>query len=102
MAYNAPFSRAKPLDAFVRRMGQHGQGVALIPLWPDTDLWSDAVWSTASAMLFMRRRIRFLNPDGSTPRGNAPFPTALVAYGPDDAEVLRTSGIEGRFLLLGE
>lgn len=94
---NPPFSRAKPLEAFVRRMAEHGHGTALLPMWTDTALWEESVWSTASAVLVLRRRVRFLNADGSRSAG-APFAGALVAYGKADAEVLQHSGIAGKYI----
>lgn len=96
---NPPFSRAKPLAAFVARMAAHGHGTALLPLWTDTDLWQDSVWSVASAILILRRRVRFLNPDGSRSTG-APHATALVAYGQCGADALRDSGIPGQYMRL--
>lgn len=96
---NPPFSRAKPLAGFVRKMSEHRHGTALLPMWTDTDIWEEFVWSTASAVLVLRRRVRFLNADGSRSAG-APHATALVAYGKADADQLQRSGIAGQFIRL--
>ncbi|WP_372457007.1 DNA N-6-adenine-methyltransferase [Microbacterium allomyrinae] len=94
---NPPFSRAEPHRAFVARMAEHGHGTALLPLWTDTDVWEDSVWTVAAAILVLRNRVRFLKADGS-PSPGAPFAMALVAYGEQDADALAGSGIGGHFL----
>ena len=63
----------------------------------DSGLFHEQVFAKASAMLFMRGRIKFFRPDGS--RGNSPgCGSILVAYGENNAHVLERSGIPGYFI----
>lgn len=82
---NPPYGRT--IDQWVTRLMIHGHGVALIPCTPDTRLWQNVILPQASAVLFVRGRIRYLNSPSP-----ANHPSALVAASDDDAEHLRQSG----------
>ena len=49
-------------------------------------------------MIFMRRRVKFLRPDGTT--GSPFFGSCLVAWGDECDHRLRGSGIEGKYVVL--
>ena len=53
---------------------------------------------TAASMIFMRHRVRFLRPDGTT--GSPFFGSCLVAWGATCDRRLRQSGIEGKYVVL--
>jgi hypothetical protein len=59
------------------------------------------VWEAASAILFIRGRLYFFRPDGTT-EGNAGHGSVLAAYGDLDVEQLkkaaRTNKIPGRLV----
>ncbi len=94
---NPPYSRA-PLRQFCEKMARHGDGIALLVNRQDNLLWQEVIFPTAKSMLFMRHRVRFLRPDGTT--GSPFFGSCLVAWGDTADRRLRQSGIEGKYVVL--
>jgi hypothetical protein len=80
---------------WVKRMSEHQHGTLLIFARTETDYWHEGIWPFASAILFIRNRLNFYLPDGTRAKGNAGGPSALIAYGSRDAEILAKSGIRG-------
>lgn len=95
---NPPYSTQK-LAGFMGRMVDHGRGVALLPAATDTRLFFEAVWNRATACLFVKGRIFFLEPDGRMSRNSAGA-SVLVAYGAYDADILASQPLEGQFVPL--
>lgn len=95
---NPPYGReaTKWLD----RLATHGRGIALIFARTETEMFFDQVWRRAHAVLFLRGRLHFHYVDGRRAAANAGAPSVLVAYGYDEATVLRDCGIDGQFILL--
>lgn len=50
--------------------------VCLIPARPDTKVWQDIIFKHASAICFIKGRLKFGNSKDS-----APFPSALIVFG---------------------
>ena len=94
---NPPYSRVL-LRQFCERMAQHGDGIALLVNRQDNLLWQEVIFPTAASMIFMRHRVRFLRPDGTT--GSPFFGSCLVAWGHDCDRRLRKSNIEGKYVVL--
>ena len=93
---NPPYSRPL-IEQFVKRLAEHGDGIALLFNRCDTAMWQDVIFEKATAVKFLRNRIRFYRPDGS--RGDSPgCGSVLIAFGEDNAEVLRTCSIEGKYV----
>lgn len=93
---NPPYGRETA--RWLARMAEHGNGVALVFARADTAWFHDAA-SSAGAVLFVRKRIRFVGPDGK-PRpgkdGKASSPGAgsmLVAWGAENVAALERSGL---------
>jgi hypothetical protein len=63
----------------------------------ETD-WFEPIWESATAILFMADRLSFYRPDGTRQPANSGAPPVLVAFGSDDAERLKASGIPGAFV----
>ena len=82
------------------RLATHGIGTALIFARTETAMFVVHVWKRADAVLFIHGRLHFYTVGGQRARGNAGGPSVLIAYGSEDAEQLRTSGIAGTFLRL--
>lgn len=80
------------------RMVQHGNGIALIFARTETDDWFTHIWPKASAILFLQGRLYFHHVDGTRAEYNAGAPSALVAYGKENAQTLLKSGIKGKFI----
>ena len=82
---NPPYSNAGP---WVARLADHGCGIALIFARTDARWFSEHVWLRATAVLFLKRRLRFYGPDGNRPLQPAPAPAILAAYSMADATIL--------------
>ena len=95
---NPPYTR-KLIEPFIRRMTEHGDGVALIFNRMDIALWHDVIFPTADAMLILRGRLRFYRPDG-TQGDAAGCGSVLVAWGAHNAEVLESCGLAGMYIKL--
>lgn len=94
---NPPYGKEMP--PFLERMAKHGSGIAFIFARTETKAFFDFVWNKATAVLFLKGRVKFLNAD-YTVTGAANAPSVLIAYSEDDAEILKKSGIEGHFIYL--
>jgi hypothetical protein len=88
---NPPYG--KGVDDWLAVMVGHGRGTALLPSRTETGWFQFAV-ARASAVLFLERRIAFLNPDG-TPVDNNTVGSCFMSYGIYDREKLRNSGLAG-------
>lgn len=88
---NPPYSA--PLE-WMKRMAEHGDGVALIFARTETRWWQDHVFGRADEIRFLRGRLKFVREDG-TVGDSAPAPSALVAYGEWAVEAVACSGIDG-------
>lgn len=94
---NPPYSRVL-LRQFCEKMAGHGNGIALLINRQDNVLWQEVIFPTAASMIFMRHRVCFIRPDGTT--GKPFFGSCLVAWGHECDRRLRQSGIEGKYVVL--
>lgn len=99
---NPPYSRPL-INKFLEKMAHHNNGIALIFARTDTKLFHDLVFDKASALLFMKGRIKFYNLNGE--EGGTPgIGSVLVAYDNDrrrfNTQALINSGIEGKLIFL--
>lgn len=90
---NPPFGAHT--EAWLRRMALHGNGIALAFARTETRMFHRWVWPHAAAVLFLASRPHFHLPDGTRAKGNSGGPICLIAYGEDNAEALRRSGLKG-------
>lgn len=81
-------------EKFLKRMAEHGNGIAFIFARTETRAFQKHCWRAATAMLFMAGRVKFRLPGGGL-SGPAGAPSVLVAYGVQNAESLRACGILG-------
>lgn len=88
---NPPFGR-KAMK-WMRRMAEHGNGIALIPARTETAMFFESVWGAADAVLFIQGRPHFHRVDGSRAAFNSGAPICLVAYGPANVGSLEQSGL---------
>lgn len=97
---NPPYGRT--MGEWVRRLAEHGSGVALIPVTTGTRLWQDIVFPNATAILFYRHRINFLRREGldTAEEMVAPQASALIAFSAEDAARLAKSKLQGECLQL--
>ncbi len=99
---NPPYNRHA--EAWIARLAAHGQGTALLFARTDTAWFADNVLDhpNATALLFLRGRVRFVRPVTLDAPDNGGAPSVLVAYGPADAARLKASGLRGSYVTLGE
>jgi hypothetical protein len=84
---------------WLKRLADHGNGIALIFARTETEMFFEHAWKRASAMLFIKGRLHFHYPDGQRAAFNAGAPSVLLAYGQENAERLQTCEIEGALWL---
>ena len=77
---NPPYSRPL-IELFVRKLAEHGNGIALLFNRCDSKMFQDVIFPKATGMKFLRHRI-------------------LLAFGEDNAEILRNCAIEGKYVQL--
>lgn len=93
---NPPYS--KPLfDKFIKRMIGHNDGILLTFNRCDTKIFQEHIFHTAKAMLFIKGRIKFFTPDGNQ-TGTPGCGSVLIAFGEENAEILRTCNIAGKYV----
>lgn len=97
---NPPYGSKEVVGPWMRRMANHGNGIALIFARTETDTFFETVWEKAQAILFLKGRLNFYRINGSPGLINSGAPSVLIAYGDDNAEVLRTCGLSGKWLAL--
>jgi hypothetical protein len=95
---NPPFGGRNGLRPWLTKFFAHGSGVALVPDRTSAPWWQEFA-PKADAILFVRKKIRFIRPDGlegpSPPNG-----TTLLAAGPFGALALEAARRNGLGLLL--
>jgi hypothetical protein len=91
---NPPYGEAR--DRWVDRCiaeGAHRKVVLLIPAHTETAMFYEAVWWAADGVLFLKGRPHFHYVDGRRAKFNSGAPIALVAYGSENLDALRHSGL---------
>lgn len=88
---NPPFGREAV--KWLRKLVQHGNGIALIPARTETAMFYECVWGAADAVLFMKGRPHFHYVDGRRAPANSGAPICLVAYGVANVSALQRSGL---------
>lgn len=97
---NPPYSREAV--KWLRRMAEHGNGIALVFARTETEWFWETVWEapTATSILFLEGRLHFHHPDGRRAKANSGAPSVLVAYGMEAAARLSRSGLAGALVPL--
>ena len=88
---NPPFGREAV--KWLRRMRDHGNGIALIPARTETAMFYETVWGVADGVLFINGRPHFHYIDGRRADFNSGAPIVLVAYGILNKISLENSGL---------
>lgn len=95
---NPPYGREA--EAWLRRLADHGDGLALIFARTETAMFFAQVWERADALLFLRGRLHFHHVDGRRAAANGGAPSVLIAYGRRNVERLRDVSDLGAFVPL--
>jgi len=83
------------------RLCEHGDGIALVFARTETCDWFNHVWRKAAAILFIKGRLHFHHVSGIRADANSGAPSALIAYGQNNALALRECRIPGALVLDG-
>lgn len=90
---NPPFGAEA--EAWLSRMADHGNGIALVPARTETRWFVTTIWQRAESVLFLHGRPHFHYPDGARGRANSGVPICLVGYGANSHHRLLTCGLPG-------
>lgn len=94
---NPPYGRG--MELWLEKLKFHGNGIALIFARTETKCFFQHIWYNADAILFVKGRIRFYHVSGIQ-AGTPGAPSVFIAYGKENATILKNCGIEGKFLEL--
>jgi len=90
---NPPYGQRTGL--WLKKLADHGNGIALIFARTDVSWFQDQGLNRCDGILFIRGRLVFCRPDGTTSKTNAGAPSCLIAYGSQNLIALTRSGING-------
>lgn len=95
---NPPYGREAA--QWLRKLADHGDGLALIFARTETEMFFEHVWEKAHALLFLRGRLSFHHVDGRRAAANGGAPSVLIAYGAQNASGLKALASMGAFVQL--
>lgn len=87
---------------WMRKLADHGNGIALIFARTETKMFFETVWRRATGCLFLEGRLFFCYPDGTPAKSNSGGPSVLVAYGEHNYQALLDSQLSGHPVRLKE
>lgn len=93
---NPPYSKAKQ---FIKKLAEHGNGIAFIYTRVETQMFFDYVWDKADAIFFFKGRVKCIRENGET-CSSPPASNCLVAYGKDNVVAIEKSGLIGKLIRL--
>jgi hypothetical protein len=93
---NPPFGQEWP--AWVEKLANHGNGIALLPARTETEAFHRLVWARGAGILFVKGRPHFHYADGARAAFNSGAPIVLIAYGNRNCPKLIQCGIPGVFV----
>lgn len=88
---NPPFGREA--IKWMRKLADHGNGIALIPARTETAMFYETVWGQADSVLFIKGRPHFHFVTGKRADFNSGAPICLIAYGESNTRVLMDSNL---------
>lgn len=95
---NPPYGRAT--GDWLRKLGDHGNGLALIFARTETADFVQQVWRRADAVMFLHGRLHFHHVSGERAKANGGAPSCLVAYGEEAVGRLAASKLTGTLVRL--
>jgi hypothetical protein len=90
---NPPYG--KETGKWLRKLSNHGNGIALVFARTETKAFFDNVWGLADGIFFFKGRIKFCHVSGEVADA-AGAPSCLIAYGKVNAESIKTAQSEGK------
>jgi DNA N-6-adenine-methyltransferase Dam len=95
---NPPYGQET--GVWLKRLADHGNGIALVFARTETQMFFESVWGRASEICFLKGRLHFYRPDGTPSQENAGAPSVLIAYGIYAACKLAASRLPGAYISL--
>lgn len=93
---NPPYGGRNGIWPWLRKLAEHGDGIAIVPNRTGSDWWQDAA-NHAMAFLFIRGKVKFIRPDGS--EGKSPgYGNVLMSFGDEMTKALEDAKICGLFV----
>lgn len=92
---NPPYGRG--MDLWLQKLAEHGNGIALINHAPDSKLWHETIYPSATGIFVYKGRIKFLQL-GSNNKKSPNIGNAFVCYGKNNVISMIQSGIPGAML----
>ncbi|SMO87390.1 phage N-6-adenine-methyltransferase [Gracilimonas mengyeensis] len=89
---NPPYSE---IDRWMQKLSIYGNGIALTFARTETQYFHNYVWGKAKGIFFFDGRLNFHRANGVKAKMNAGAPSVLIAYGRENAEVLKTCKLRG-------
>lgn len=94
---NPPYG--KQTFEWLKKLGAHGNGIALIFARTETKGFHSEIWDKADALFFFKGRLSFHEITGKK-GGTANAPSCLVAFGKDNVEAIKNSNLQGKLVIL--
>lgn len=95
---NPPYGRET--FKWLSKLADHGNGIALIFARTETKGFFKEVWDKADAIFFFKGRLTFYHVSGDAAKSNGGAPSCLIAYGKNNVESIRNSGLHGKLIEL--
>lgn len=90
---NPPYG--KESAKWLKKLSEHGNGIALIFARTETKMFFDYVWKKADAIFFLKKRLFFHHVNGQKAKGNAGAPSCFVVYGEENRNALLYLRMDG-------
>lgn len=94
---NPPYS---DVEAWVRKLADHGHGVALTFARTSSEWFAKEVFDRAAGLYFLQPHLYFHTPDGRRASHNGGAPSVLTAYGEDALRRLASCKLDGRLVVM--
>lgn len=94
---NPPYGRQA--SDWLKKCAEHGNAIALVFARTETKMFFEHVWDKATALFFIKGRIKFHHVNGSK-SGSAGAPSVLIAYGSENAKSLQDCSLDGKLIWL--
>lgn len=96
---NPPYSSSE-IEAWLKRLADHGTGTALIFARTETAAFHRQIWDRAHGLLFLKGRLHFHDAHGVRAAANAGAPSVLCAFGEEGRDRLAAAEVLGAFVPL--
>lgn len=92
---NPPYTFA---EQWLARCAEYGNAIVLLFSRTETKMFFKHVFERADSIVFIKGRIKFYHVDGSKPEFTSGAGSCLIAYGVNNAEVLKESVKSGKII----